>query len=132
MKKILVTILSLVYFVASSCVLLRQHYCMGDLVDTQIDFGQLVATNTCGDCGMEEGEDSCCESKMKFIKKIEDQKATDFQVLSLDYFSADLLPNFYIYPAIPVAAHRAVPVLALQKPPPKSVPVFLENRNLRI
>ena len=132
MKRILVTILSLVYFVASSGVLLRQHYCMGDLVETQIDFGQLVATNTCGDCGMEEGEDSCCESKMKLVKKVEDQKPADFQVLNLVSLTTDLLPVFFVNPAAPAAVAEQVSVLALQKPPPKSVPVFLEYRNLRI
>jgi len=131
-KRLFVTILSLVYFVASSGVLLRQHYCGGDLIETQIDFGQLVVGNTCGDCGMEEEEGSCCESKIKLVKKVEDQKITDFQVLNLSDFPTDLLPTFFVYPAAPALKIEAVTVLALQKPPPKSLPVFLENRNLRI
>lgn len=132
MKRIFVTILALVYFVAGSGMLLRQHYCMGDLVETQIDFGQLVVTETCGDCGEEEAEDSCCESKIKLVKKVEDQKISEYQVLNLSGLLTDIIPVFIIPEPTITVFKESVPVLALQKPPPKSLPVFLENRNLRI
>lgn len=131
-KRFFVTILSLVYFVASSGMLLRQHYCMGDLVETQIDFGQIVADNACSDCGMEEAEDSCCESKIKLVKKVQDERSYEAQVLNLADITTDLIPAFFIFTPVHVVLRESVAVVALQKPPPKSIPVFLEIRNLRI
>ncbi|MBL7711196.1 MAG: hypothetical protein JNL13_01975 [Chitinophagaceae bacterium] len=132
MKRFLVSIVVFVYFFAASGLLLRQHYCMGDLIETQIDFGQYAASEPCADCGMDQGEDSCCESKTKLIKKVQDQKITEVQALSFTGFVADVLPVFSIPRAFQSALQESVLVTDLQKPPPDPLPVFLKNRNLRI
>lgn len=131
-KRFLVSILAFVYFFAASGLLLRQHYCMGDLIETQIDFGQYAASEPCSDCGMDQGEDSCCQSKVKLLKKVQDQKVAEVQALAFTSLVADVLPVFFIPGTFQVTLKESVPLAALQKPPPDSLPVFLKNRNLRV
>ena len=132
MKRFLVSILAFVYFFAASGLLLRQHYCMGDLIETQIDFGQYTASEPCSDCGMEQGEDSCCQSKVKLIKKVQDQKIAEVQALAFTVIVADVLPVFFLPRAFQASLKESVVVLALQKPPPDGLPIFLKIRNLRV
>jgi hypothetical protein len=131
-KRFLVSIIAFVYFFASSGLLLRQHYCMGDLIETQIDFGQYTASEPCADCGMEQGEDSCCESKTKLIKKVQEQKTTEVQALAFTSLMTDILPVFFIHRTFKPALKESVILAALQKPPPDGLPVFLKIRNLRV
>lgn len=105
---------------------------MGDLIETQIDFGQYAAGEPCADCGMDQGEGSCCESKTKLIKKVQDQKITEVQTLSFTGLVADVLPVFFIPRIFQASLKESVVVTALQKPPPDPLPVFLKNRNLRV
>lgn len=133
MKRFAVIILACVYFVACSGMLLRQHFCMGDLIETQIDLGQIAHISTCGDCGMEESESSCCESKVKLVKKVDDQQAGSYFLLSQPDMVAELPYLFsFCFVNAPECHLRQVTVALLPKPPPKDIPVFLEIRNLRI
>lgn len=131
-KRFLVSILAFVYFFAASGLLLRQHYCMGDLIETQIDFGQYTASEPCSDCGMEQGEDNCCESKTQLVKKVQDQKITEVQALAFTGIVADVLPIFFLPRVFQPSLKESVIVTALQKPPPDGLPVFLKICNLRV
>jgi hypothetical protein len=132
-KKILVVILALVYFVAGSGLLLRNHYCGGEYVATQLDFTSLSQTELCDSCGMEEEEEGgCCESKSTFIKKAFDQQISESQDVALTFFELDLLPPFIIPKLNQTRLPKLVALQPLQKPPPKSFPIFKEICCFRI
>lgn len=132
MKKFFVVLLALVYFVAGSGMLLRQHYCGGEYVATQVDFSSLANTEMCDDCGMEEEEDGCCESKTLVVKKTIEQQNNEFQVWDFQHYSFDLLPIFVLPCFKELAQTDLVVLLPLQKPPPKLFPIFKENCCFRI
>lgn len=132
MKKFLVVILALVYFVAGSGLLLRNHYCGGEYVASQIDFTSLAQTELCDSCGMEEEEDGCCESKSTFIKKAFDQQIFEVQDFVPALMVADVLPLFIIPQLKQVRLPNRVALQALQKPPPKTVSLLKEICCFRI
>lgn len=133
MKKILVVILALVYFVAGSGFLLRNHYCGGEYVATQLDFTSLSQVEWCDSCGMEEEEGGCCESKTTFVKKAFDQQISELQdEVSVPFFLAELLPRFIIPCLSQVRLPKLVALQALQKPPPKTISIFKEICCFRI
>jgi hypothetical protein len=74
MKKLLLSILTLVYLVSTSGAMLETHFCMGKLADWSIGHTQ---SDTCGTCGMEKSEEQdngCCTDERTFIKNTTDQK----------------------------------------------------------
>lgn len=112
--------------------LLRQHYCGGEYVATQVDFSSLANTELCDDCGMEEGDEGCCESKSLIVKKTIEQQTNEFQTWDIPFHSLELLPVFTILYVQEQRIPRLVALQALQKPPPKSIPIFKEVCCFRI
>ena len=126
MKRIFIVLLALVYFVAASGMLLRQHYCAGAFVATQIDFSSLGSTELCDDCGMEAEEGSCCESKILMVKKTIEQQINEIHSWDIPFCFIDLLPVCTI-PSMPrPSVTRLIALQAFPKPPPKSIPLFKE------
>jgi hypothetical protein len=126
LKRIFILLLALLYFVAGSGMLLRQHYCAGEFVATQVDFSSLGSTEMCDDCGMEEEEGGCCESKTLILKKTIEQQINEIHSWDIPFCSVDLLPVFTI-PIIPKpSVTRLIALQAFPKPPPKSIPLFKE------
>lgn len=85
MKKIIVTILALVYISTSTGAMLHMHYCMGKLADWGLSHNK---SKRCGNCGIEETEkknNGCCKDEQKFLKNDIDQKTTEsaFQLIQL-------------------------------------------------
>ena len=92
MKKVLVTILALVYISTSTGAVLHMHYCMGKMVDWGLFDND---SNECSKCGMVEENNGCCKDEHKFIKNDTDQKTpkAGFQLIQL---LAVALPVCYI------------------------------------
>ena len=61
MKKVLITILAIVYLATSSVAAVTMHYCMGKMYE--VNFSN---NNTCNKCGMHHAK-GCCETKVKVI-----------------------------------------------------------------
>lgn len=77
MRKIIVTIIALVYITTSTGAVIRMHYCMGELADWGLGPNN---SNTCGNCGMQESdkkENGCCSDKHTFVKNNADQKFSE-------------------------------------------------------
>ncbi|MEQ1623724.1 MAG: hypothetical protein ABL870_03480 [Sediminibacterium sp.] len=75
MKKLLVTILALIYLGSSTGAMMHLHYCMGKLAETSFS----KKTNaTCNKCGMKttQKKNGCCKDESKFVKNEQDQKAS--------------------------------------------------------
>lgn len=75
MKKLLVTILALVYFGSSTGAMMHLHYCMGQLAETSFSKNNNA---TCSKCGMKTSQKKrgCCKDESKFVKNDQDQKAS--------------------------------------------------------
>lgn|GEM_PF-3552687 len=132
-KKFFVVILALVYFVAGSGLLLRNHYCGGEYVASQIEFTSLAQTELCDACGMEEEEQGgCCESKTTFIKKAFEHQLFEVQDFVPASMVSDVLPVFFIPQLKQITLPSRFVVQILQRPPPKIVPIFKEICCFRI
>ena len=81
MKKIIVTILALVYITTSTGAAIRMHYCMGQLADWGLGYNN---SRSCSSCGMQESgekENDCCQDKDMVFKNNADQKFTETYLL---------------------------------------------------
>jgi len=75
MKRILTSIIALVYFVISSGLVMSVHYCMGKISSVDLNHN---STETCV-CGMSLKETSskgCCKTEFKMMKLEDNHKAT--------------------------------------------------------
>lgn len=75
MKRILTSIIALVYFVISSGLVMSIHYCMGKISSVDLSHN---STETCV-CGMSLKETSskgCCKTEVKMMKLEDNHKAT--------------------------------------------------------
>lgn len=91
MKKLIVTILALVYLISSAGAIIHLHYCMDKLVDWSLSE---KPGNLCETCGMEE-DGSCCKNEHHFIKSNIDQKTAESDI-QLFQISAIAAPNPFI------------------------------------
>jgi hypothetical protein len=89
MKRILASILLLVYFTVSTGFIVSMHYCMGQLDSTQLGYS---TDDTCGKCGMETSEpNGCCRDEFKVVKLQADQQVAKYQIA--DFRMPVLLPQ---------------------------------------
>ena len=138
MKKVLATILAIIYLSISMGATIHLHYCMGKLVAWGLVDHD---SKDCVSCGMPNQQTSegcmvatkgCCHDEHKQIKNEKDQKADQG---SLEF--AKIMPhvsllsyNTWADPFV-VSPVQALPVI---KGPPliTDIPVFLRNCNFRI
>jgi hypothetical protein len=75
MKRVLTSIIAIVYFVISSGLVMSVHYCMGKISSVDLNHN---STETCV-CGMSLKETSnkgCCKTEIKMVKLEDNHKAT--------------------------------------------------------
>lgn len=78
MKKVIISILALVYFTVTCGVVINFHYCMDRLASTTF-FGS--ESTKCGQCGMDiHQSDGCCRDEVQVVKMNEDQNKTSVTV----------------------------------------------------
>ncbi|HQR93163.1 MAG TPA: hypothetical protein PLK14_07845 [Sediminibacterium sp.] len=115
MKKLLVTILALVYLGSSTGAVMHLHYCMGKLAETS--FSKNTNT-TCSKCGMtaSQKKGGCCKDETKFVKNEQDQKASltqfEFQQLAIAF---QPLPYFHL--STPELSNQLLIAYASNAPP---------------
>jgi hypothetical protein len=93
MKKALAYLLLLIYFTASTGFIISSHYCM-DKFDS-VRFGN-AESDTCGKCGMHQGENKCCFDDVQVLKLNKSHLASqveipDFSLPEPVSFSSDFL-----------------------------------------
>ncbi len=114
MKKLLATILAVVYLATSSGAVINAHYCMGKMYS--VDFS---TNNKCSKCGMKH-EKGCCESKAKILQA-QDVHQLAGTAISFQPYYAVITPAYNIYSAtFPLlapafTAHNNSPPGALSK-----------------
>ena len=93
MKKLFLYLLSFIFIITSSGVMVNMHYCMGKLAGTSMS---LVSNTTkkCDKCGMEKSKKKgkgCCHDSKKLIKNVVDQNIAN-SFFNIDHQLA-LLPT---------------------------------------
>jgi hypothetical protein len=137
MKKVLATILAIIYLSTSMGATVHLHYCMGKLVA----WGLLDHSGkNCTSCGMQnmpnEGckvaKKDCCRDEHRQIKTDKDQKSDQS---SLEF--AKIIPSVAILSyntwTDPFVASSVMALPVVKGPPLHTgIPVFLRNCNFRI
>ena len=138
MKKVLVSILAVIYLSTSMGATVHLHYCMGRLVSWGLadrsgqscDFCGMQKMGPSGECVI--GMKNCCREESKQIKNDKDQKAAQefFQMMKFAPVVADL--------PLPVWVNALVPSSVLSQPvshgPPlvAVVPLFVRHCTFRV
>lgn len=138
MKKVLATILAIVYLSTSMGATVHLHYCMGKLFSWSLTDKD---SKSCGRCGMPKSstnrhcmvvKDGCCKDKHTHVQLDKDQKTTEdtyafpeLSFIALPVTTAQL-PEAY------VADHIVGYPTANAPPDPDKVPVFIRNCTFRI
>jgi hypothetical protein len=126
-KKLIVTILALIYITTSTGATVHLHYCMGQLADWGLGSDD---SNTCGSCGMAEGDrkkDDCCKDEQKFFKNQNDQKYAEAGLHLMQLLAVALPPSiFEIQPTLFFSLTRGNP---MSHAPPRGSQVALYIRN---
>jgi len=99
-KKVLATILAVLYLVTSSGAAVSFHFCMGKMY--AVDF---VAKDKCTKCGMKSG-DGCCKDEVKFFKINDTHHPISSVNIAVPFFAVS--PNVYhvLHPVFPENKNR--------------------------
>ncbi|MEO6490002.1 MAG: hypothetical protein ABIO04_08700 [Ferruginibacter sp.] len=90
MKKILLTILTVVYMTVSSGIAMEIHYCMGKRAG--IEYFK-TGGEKCGKCGMKEKRSGCCHDEHKF-HKLEDSHKNVYNNISFHKNEITLISTY--------------------------------------
>jgi len=130
MKKILVTILALVYLSVSSGATVHVHYCMGKLMSWSLSDKK---DGNCGTCGMQKSvHKGCCQDEQKQLKIEKDQKVSGSAFQFLTQSSVVVAHSYLNLPTVYTLAGLLDSPVAHAPPQPAAVPIFVLNRNFRI
>lgn len=83
MRKFFLAILTLIYLITTTGVVVNVHYCMGKLAGWELSDKE---TKTCSKCGMEKSlttKKGCCNDKHKLLKFDTEQKLTESSIQHL-------------------------------------------------
>lgn len=129
MRKLIFSILMLVYFFAATGWLLTIHYCMG-----RVDAVHLVKNKqtACGTCGMDKTENNgCCHDENQFVKLMVDQKGPVSLQYNLQQPVAIL--SQLVFPAVAATPHHTSSSLFNDvESPPRHIPLYLRIKVFRI
>jgi len=135
MRRVLVSLLAILYLAAGAGFTLREHYCMGQMIGTSIEHpAHQSDTHRCDRCGMEKKSNKgCCKDKVKTLKASPDQTLTKAFNPQPPVFDMEP-PHAYSYIAdAPVFAMNTHPAAPKHGPPLASgVPLYLRVRSLRL
>ena len=128
MKKLLVSIIAVLYLGTSMGATVNLHYCMGRLVNW--DFSH-EKHRTCDKCGMEKkGKSGCCEDKYKVLQVEKDHKAGNvYQLLQPPAIEHTTLYSSFSSVLVPAISEEQ-PVS--NGPPRSQVPVHIRLCVFRI
>jgi hypothetical protein len=126
-KKVLVSILAILYLAVASGVEMNIHYCMGEVAS--VEYGS-ADHGPCGKCGME-SKKGCCEDETKIVKLQDShQLAKTNHVFQAS--GESVLPATFEYDD-PVFAESPVFTSRANSPPPGSeTPLYILHCVYRI
>ncbi len=130
MKKLVFTLVALVYFFAVTGWQINIHYCMG-----RVDSVSLVTSHkdSCDTCGMTKTEsEGCCHDENQFVRLAQDQKlpvSLHYQLVPPVAELAVIIPPTIVSP---ILARNSSTTWVGMDPPVAKTPVFILNRVFRI
>lgn len=129
MKKLLASIVLLVYFTVSTGFVVSMHYCMNKFDSVQVG---LPKSETCGKCGMHtEDSGGCCRDEVKVVKLQQDTQVAKVLIASFTLVLAELPLSQHLH--LPFQNFEQAHVVSATGPPLlSSPPIFLSNRVFRI
>jgi len=132
MKRILVTILSVLYMISATGATVHLHYCMGKLVGAAFSHED---KEMCDNCGMEKSASKgCCKDIHKTIKASDHQYAkADFNLTN--YQSIAILPVVKRLTLSEYCAEQCTSITAQAHAPPalwRTCPIYILVQNFRI
>lgn len=135
MRRVLVSLLAILYLAAGAGFTLREHYCMGQMIGSSIEHpAHSSELHRCDRCGMEKKSNKgCCKDKVKTLKASPDQtlaKAFTLQTPVLDLLQPQAFSFSHDAPVLAMSTHPAAP--AHGPPPGLGVPLYLRLRCLRL
>src|SRR4030095_16083027 len=92
MKKIVVSILAVLYLASSVGATVHLHYCMDKLINWSLLNSD---GDRCDKCGMKK-DGGCCKDENKFVKNNIDQKAAESSIRLIE-MAAVITPAAFIY-----------------------------------
>lgn len=133
MKRLLVVILSILYFTASSGATVHLQYCMGKLVRVSLSVDE---SEDCDHCGMKKKvcKKKCCKEEKK-VFKTSDQNSQSHIDLAFVAKILVALPSYFSYPHAETAFEQVSRNMYLAHAPPsvwRSCPIYVQVQNFRI
>jgi hypothetical protein len=132
MKRLTIFLLLLLYVTVSSGFTVHLHYCMGELVESNLTHSD---ETTCGGCGMEKdssSNDGCCKDEHKQVKVDQDKKLAEIAAKAKQTVSEHTV--LFAFIAAESNLFETVRSLPFSNAPPRQlvVPHYLFQRNFRI
>lgn len=124
MKKVVVTILIVLYFTTSIGATIRMHFCMGELISWKLNTTE--KDGQCSKCNMK-CKKGCCEDKYQVVKIDKDQKLAK---ASFEFSKSTLQiePTQYQKWQASIIPFTVIDYPKANAPPDKSeVPLFIRN-----
>lgn len=105
MKKILASILLILYVSISSGVVINLHYCMNKLDSAKLG---MAKSDSCNRCGMPTEEaNGCCHDELKIIKIQDAQKVSQLNYDS-HTLQVDLIPQSELFEQYVISADQVI------------------------
>lgn len=127
MKKVIVTIVALIYISTSTGAMLHLHYCMGKLVDWGLGHKESKICSWCGMKKSDEKDNGCCKDERKFIKNNTDQKTAETGFQMLQVLAAALPVSFIEIPAAEFSSVTEINPISHAPPRSGGVAVYIRN-----
>ena len=127
MKKLIVSILAIVYLSTSTGGNIQLHYCMGKLADWGLGHKK---HETCDECGMEKSiakDNGCCRDEHKFLKNHTDQKTSQALFQMMQSGSTALPESFYEIPHINISSVTEENPISHAPPRSSIIAVYILN-----
>ncbi|NBR56313.1 MAG: hypothetical protein EBU05_04550 [Chitinophagia bacterium] len=129
MKKLFLYLLSFIFIITSSGVMVNMHYCMGKLAGTSMSWVS-NSPKKCGKCGMEKSKKKgkgCCHDSKKLIKNVFDQNIAN-SFFNVDHQLA-LLPNSSNFETVSIVVSDDTKQSNFSHAPPDQlgVPIYIAD-----
>jgi hypothetical protein len=127
-KKLLLSILTIIYMTVSSGVAMEIHYCMGKRAG--VDFYQ-SEKDKCSRCGMKEKKAGCCNDEHKFYK-LADAHKNVFNDLNANVSHGLIVNDYNSFSGKFFLPSRIIIIPKEVPPRTQNMPVFIRNCVFRI
>ena len=128
MKKVIISILAILYLTTSTGAIVQMHYCMGKFISWGLE--STVDHTKCSKCSMKK-KNACCGDKKLLIKAEKDQKLTQTNFEFSNSFS-EIDNQYNRFPELKIGIRAYIPPTICVYPLGNKTPLFILNGVFRI